>query len=202
MTRLFVYIAIASLALPVVARAAETVSFRNEVMAVLSKSGCNMGACHGNKSGKGGFKLSLRGEDSAADYSALVRDMAGRRVNSIEPEESLLLLKPATDVAHEGGNRLKKGSEEYELLRRWIAAGANDDRDRAPKLSKIEVSPREKFASASDKVQIKATAFFADGSQRDITRAACYEANNTLPEISPTGLVQAKLPGETTVLVR
>ena len=39
------------------------VSFRNEVMAVLSRAGCNQGACHGNLNGKGGFKLSLRGQD-------------------------------------------------------------------------------------------------------------------------------------------
>ena len=29
------------------------VSFRTDVMAVLSKAGCNMGVCHGNKFGKG-----------------------------------------------------------------------------------------------------------------------------------------------------
>ena len=39
----------------------EECSFRNDVMAVLAKAGCNAGACHGNKNGKGGFKLSLRG---------------------------------------------------------------------------------------------------------------------------------------------
>ena len=38
------------------------ISFRNDVMAVLSKAGCNLGACHGNFNGKGGFRLSLRGE--------------------------------------------------------------------------------------------------------------------------------------------
>src|ERR1041384_1037077 len=179
-----------------------SVSFRNDVMVVLSKAGCNAGACHGNKNGKGGFKLSLRGDDPDADYSALVRDMLGRRINLVEPEESLFLLKPATDVAHEGGNRLKKGSDEYDLLRRWIAAGAKDDRDRAPKLTRIEVSPREKFVGVADKVQIKATAYFDGGAPRDITRAAVYEANNTLPDIAPTGLVQAKSPGETTVIVR
>src|SRR5580765_8259754 len=134
------------------------VSFRNDVMAVLSKAGCNAGACHGNKNGKGGFKLSLRGDDPDADYSALVRDLLGRRINLIEPEES--------------------------LLRRWIADGAKDDRDRAPKLTRIEVSPLEKFVGVADKVQIKATAYFAGGASRDITRAAVYEANNTLPDIT------------------
>src|SRR5205823_6507428 len=38
-------------------------SFRHEVMPVLSKAGCNAGACHGYSLGKNGFKLSLRGSD-------------------------------------------------------------------------------------------------------------------------------------------
>src|SRR5438874_8853792 len=108
------------------AMAAE-VSFRNDVMAVLSKAGCNAGTCHGNKNGKGGFKLSLRGQDPDIDYLTLTRDSLARRINPIEPEDSLILLKPNTQVAHEGGLRFKKGSEEYEVLRRWIAHGMPND---------------------------------------------------------------------------
>src|SRR5437667_4520218 len=94
------------------------VSFRNDVMAVLSKAGCNAGTCHGNKNGKGGFKLSLRGQDPDIDYLTLTRDSFARRVNQLEPEQSLILLKPTTQLAHEGGLRFKRGSEEYEILRR------------------------------------------------------------------------------------
>ena len=52
-----------------VARAdrARPVSYRLDVVALLSKAGCNMGACHGNLNGKGGFRLSLRGDDPAFD---------------------------------------------------------------------------------------------------------------------------------------
>jgi hypothetical protein len=50
-------------------------------MAVLSRAGCNMGACHGNFNGKGGFRLSLRGEDADFDLDALTRGAAGRRVD-------------------------------------------------------------------------------------------------------------------------
>src|SRR3989441_10276647 len=84
------------------------VSFRNDVMAVLSKAGCSAGTCHGNKNGKGGFKLSLRGQDADIDYASLTRDMFARRVNSFEPEESLLLLKPTSQIAHEGGRRFAR----------------------------------------------------------------------------------------------
>src|SRR5947209_18425353 len=87
---------------------AETVSFRNDVMAVISKAGCNAGTCHGNQNGKAGFKLSLRGEDPEFDYNILTRDAFGRRTNPLEPEQSLILLKPTTAIAHEGGQRFKR----------------------------------------------------------------------------------------------
>src|SRR5437867_2421591 len=90
----------------------QSVSFRNDVMAVLSKAGCNAGTCHGNQNGKAGFKLSLRGEDPDADYNVLTRDAFGRRVNPLEPEQSLVLLKPTTEIAHEGGHRFSRGTAE------------------------------------------------------------------------------------------
>src|SRR5713226_9554702 len=84
---------------------AAPVSFRNDVMAVLSKAGCNQGTCHGNQNGKNGFKLSLRGEDPAFDLAALTRDTFGRRTDALQPAESLLLLKPTGAIPHEGGKR-------------------------------------------------------------------------------------------------
>src|SRR5262245_54105645 len=111
--------------LPNVMPAAE--SFRNDVMAVLSKAGCNQGSCHGNQNGKGGFKLSLRGEDPDADFNTLTRDLLGRRVNRQRPDDSLLLLKPLGALPHEGGQRFRAGSPEHALLRGWIAAGLPAD---------------------------------------------------------------------------
>jgi hypothetical protein len=35
------------------------ISFRNDVMPVFSKTGCNTGSCHGAARGKDGFRLSL-----------------------------------------------------------------------------------------------------------------------------------------------
>src|SRR3989475_11327500 len=102
--------------LPAHVRAEEPVSFRNDVMAVLSKAGCNQGPCHGNQNGKNGFKLSLRGEDPAFDLAALTRDTLGRRTNSLQPADSLLLLKPIGAIPHEGGKRFPTGSAEYQIL--------------------------------------------------------------------------------------
>src|SRR5438034_7905465 len=127
-----------------------TVSFRNDVMAVLSKAGCNAGTCHRNKNGKGGFKLSLRGEDPETDYLALTRDLFARRLAPMEPERSLILLKPTTEIAHEGGLRFKQGSEEYDILRRWLAAGMPNDSTGAPKLNHLEVVPSEEVLLAPD----------------------------------------------------
>ena len=43
-------------------------SFRNHVTPVLTKMGCNQGACHGALAGKNGFKLTLRGYDPDVDH--------------------------------------------------------------------------------------------------------------------------------------
>src|SRR5213592_3127946 len=135
------------------------VSFRNDVMAVLAKAGCNAGTCHGNKNGKGGFKLSLRGQDPNTDYLTLTRDSLARRINPLEPEESLMLLKPNAQVAHEGGLRFKKGSEEYQILRRWIADGMPNDVASAPKLQRIEVAPLENVSvEPASEVQLRVRA--------------------------------------------
>src|SRR5438046_10691189 len=133
-------------------------------MAVLSKAGCNAGQCHGNANGKAGFKLSLRGQDPDWDYNALTRDMFGRRTDPEAADQSLILLKPTTQIAHEGGQRFKKDSEEYNILRGWIAEGMPADPPQAPTLERLEVSPTETilFEPATD-VNLQTTALSSDG---------------------------------------
>src|SRR6266498_4215505 len=139
------------------------VSFRNDVMAVLSKAGCNSGPCHGNQNGKAGFKLSLRGEDPELDLRALTRDMFARRTDPNDPDQSLILLKATTQLAHEGGLRFRKDSDEYTILRDWICAGLAGDNTTAPKLERIEVTPTEKIlAEPASQLQLQARAFFSD----------------------------------------
>src|SRR5260370_14237362 len=122
---------------------AQSVSFRNDVMAVLSKAGCNQGVCHGNQNGKNGFKLSLRGEDPVWDYSALTRDMLGRRINKDRPDESLILLKPTATIPHEGGRRFSVDSPEYRTLGAWIALESPPDPPKEPLLHKISDTPSQ-----------------------------------------------------------
>src|SRR5687767_9163095 len=187
-------------------RAAESsapASFRNDVMAILSKSGCNAGACHGNANGKASFKLSLRGESPDLDFAALTQDQFNRRVDLMEPDQSLILLKASAQLAHEGGQRFKTNSWEYLALSKWVADGATNDLATAPRLQSLEVSPREAILiEPTNTVQITATARFANGKTREVTSLAVYESANPIVEITPAGLVKSSQPGETTVLVR
>lgn len=177
--------------------------FGIEVQAVFTKAGCNLGACHGNQNGKGGFKLSLRGQDPAADALASAREFAGRRVNLFAPEESLLLLKPSMGVAHEGGMKLKHGSPDYEVVRRWIAAGGPLDPPDMPRVRSLAATPRETILTEPDRaVQLRVEAELTDGTRRDVSRWACYDPADPLVTISPAGLVTFNQPGETVILVR
>ena len=58
-------------------------SFRNHVLQVMTKVGCNSGACHGALAGKNGFKLTLRGYDPELDYQVLTREGLCRRVSRV-----------------------------------------------------------------------------------------------------------------------
>src|SRR5262245_53830860 len=191
------------LGFPIVARA-EPVSFRQDVMPVLARAGCNQGACHGNLNGKGGFKLSLRGEDPVFDRTALSRDQFGRRANAFRPEESLLLQKPAMLVPHEGGRRFLPDSPEYATIRDWIAAGMPPDPPGTPALTKLTITPPEQVVVApADRVRMQVTATFADGSTRDVTRLACYDLSSvSVASIDFDGEVKKEQDGETTVQVR
>ena len=100
-----------------------TPSFRNHVQPILAAAGCSSGACHGAAAGKNGFKLSLRGYDDEGDWRAITRHALGRRINPADPARSLLLLKPTGAVPHKGGERVKVGSPEYQVLVDWIASG-------------------------------------------------------------------------------
>src|SRR5206468_656962 len=97
---------------------------QRHVSALLSKLGCNGGTCHGAVQGQNGFKLSLFGADPALDHERLLREAGGRRLCLTEPATSLLLRKGSGQAAHQGGKRLQPGGSDYEVLRRWIAAGA------------------------------------------------------------------------------
>ncbi|MCC9608494.1 DUF1549 domain-containing protein [Blastopirellula sp. JC732] len=179
--------------------------FESEVLVALSKQGCNQGACHGSPSGKGGFRLSLRAFDMQLDELTLIREESGRRINTIEPEKSLLLLKPLMSVAHGGGKQINKQDEAYAILRDWIGAGAAADPPNMPRIKTLEVYPAEKQVRllADGPQQLAATAHFTDGHSRDVTHLVAYESSNkSVATVDANGLVTPHERGEVVVLVR
>lgn len=181
----------------------EVPSFRRDVMAVLSHSGCNMGTCHGNAKGKGGLKLSLRGDDPAGDFAVLTRDLAGRRANVAEPDASLLLLKPTMKIAHQGGQRFADESLEYSILRRWIAAGMPDDPADALTVTGLVVEPREVLLSGDQQsVSLKITAQLSNGTSEDVTRIAAFDLSQPIAHVTADGVVHCEHFGESTITVR
>ncbi len=193
--------------------AAADVSFEREVMPVLSRAGCNAGACHGNLNGKGGLKLSLKGENPAADLAALTRDMLARRVDPHRPADSLILLKATGKVPHEGGIRFSNLSTEYSILSAWIANGCPPEAENSPKLAKLEVSPASKILiepaglreenDAPLSFRVTVTAHFSDGTKRDVTHLAAFEFTAVgIARITPAGEVLRENAGETVLLVR
>jgi len=190
----------ALLALTQVARGETAPSFRHDVMPLFSRMGCNAGACHGSANGKGNLRLSLRGENPAADFAELTKNRKSKRLNVDDPGASFLLKKPAKQVEHEGGQRFAPDSEEYRLLRDWIAAGAQDAPE-TPALTGLTVSPPEATLEGTT-LTLRASASFSDGTTRDVTRWAVMEPSNLLVQISRDGVVTAQRSGETTVIVR
>src|SRR5438270_10756618 len=105
---LYVLTLLATLAAaPVRAAEPPPIDFRTDVIAALTRAGCNQGSCHGSPQGKNGFRLSLRGFDPDLDLATLTRAERGRRVDRQRPENSLFLLKGTGRVAHQGGVRLR-----------------------------------------------------------------------------------------------
>ena len=182
--------------------AAQGYSFRNHVIPVLTKAGCNSGACHGAAAGKNGFSLTLRGYDPDADYEALTREAAGRRVNKLEPAKSLMLLKPTETVPHMGGKRFEPESPEYRVIARWIAAGMPAPNASDPKLLGLEVSPGRQTLAVGAQTTLKVIARYSNGVAEDVSRWARYAAaDESVAQVDQSGAVTIKGHGETAVNV-
>ena len=181
------------------------VAFESEVLVALSKQGCNSGACHGSPSGKGNFRLSLRAFDRVLDELTLVREDFGRRVNPMDPEQSILLLKPMMKLTHGGGKQLHRDDAAFQILKDWIAEGARPDPAETARCVRLEVYPSEKrvLKRTDGAQQLAATAIFSDGVKRDVTRLVAFESTNTeVATVDKLGFVTPIARGETVILVR
>ncbi len=180
------------------------IHFANQIVPIFTKLGCNSGGCHGKASGQNGFKLSLLGFEPEVDYNALVKEARGRRVFPASPDNSLLLLKATGTAAHGGGKKLEMGSDEYKLIRRWIAAGTPVGAADAPTVARISVWPEQRVLSRNNKQQFAVFAHYTDGSVEDVTRRAQYDSNDTeIAVVDPTGLVRTLAQsGEAAIMAR
>jgi Protein of unknown function (DUF1553)/Protein of unknown function (DUF1549)/Planctomycete cytochrome C len=181
------------------------VSFQLDVMPVLTAANCNTGSCHGSARGQDGFHLSLYGFDPKGDHFRLTTEMAGRRINTAIPEESLLITKAVGTVPHTGGKLIEPGSPPHQVLVEWIRSGAHYDADTIPQPVAIEVRPPQ-FVLTGENVRVPMTvrATYSDGTDRDVTPLTTFStSNDNSVAIDPDeGLATSKHRGEAFLLAR
>lgn len=180
-----------------------SVSFSEDVIPLLSKTGCNQGACHASQYGKGEFKLSLFGFAPEEDHPQFVRDWQQRRVSFVEPAASLVLKKATMEVGHGGGRRFAKDSYEYALLLDWLTAGAPGPIKDQPHVVGMTVTPAERVYSTDQTQQLRVVAEYSDGSTRDVTHRALYDSmGEGVATIDDAGLITAHDAGQAAIMVR
>jgi hypothetical protein len=179
------------------------VSFSREIVPILTRGGCNQGACHGAQHGRGGFKLSLLGFDPLFDHSQIVQSAEGRRVVLSDPERSILIMKPALLMEHGGGERIKVNSREYNHFVRWLEDGAPEPGAKDPEVKAIEVWPAHRIMVPGEQQLLLVKATWTDGKSEDVTATAQFDTlNDSVAAVTPAGLVTAKGRGETHIMVR
>lgn len=173
-------------------------SFITDVAPVFTRNSCNSGGCHGKKGGQEGFELALLGFEPELDLERVTD-----RVDVDDPDASYLLLKATKANPHAGGQRFKKGSPAYNLLRRWIAQGAKLPSADGPTIERIEVFPKQRVLKREGTQRLLVVAHLSDGSMRDVSRLSRFESNQEeLLTASEDGLVTAKRSGVAAVMVR
>jgi len=175
-------------------------SFRQDIVPILTVSGCSAGSCHGKLAGQNGFRLSLRGYAPEMDFESLTKELSGRRINFAVPEESLLLLKPTGAVPHDGGNRLIAGSRAYNTLLSWIEHRAPGPDPTESDCDRVELQPGDRPLEPGQTVQLLSLAHYPDGHTRDVTWLSQFFSNDdTVIAVSRDGVVKSIRPGATSV---
>lgn len=179
------------------------VSFREDVIPILTRSGCNGGACHGAQFGQGGFLLSLFGFAPEKDHPALVRDRSQRRISLVKPEDSLILRKATMQVGHGGGKRFEPDSYDATVVREWIANGVAGLVKDEPEVVDLTVTPAQQTYRVDDHRQLQVVATYSDGTTRDVTHRARYDSlGDGVARVDDTGYVTVVGKGQAAVMVR
>lgn len=184
--------------------AAETTappSFSRDVQPLLTKLGCNQGACHGKLAGQNGFRLSLRGFAPEWDHFWITREFFGRRISGARPEESLLIAKPLGTVPHAGGRLIQPDSREFQLLLDWLKAGTPGPLKEEPTVAKLTISPSAVSLSPNQTQPLTIMAEYTNGRQRDVTWLTRMTSNDTaVADVDRGGKLTALRAGETAVV--
>jgi len=180
------------------------IEFVNDIMPILAKGGCNSTACHGSPVGKGGFKLSLFGYEPSEDFKAIAKDLDGKRVNVKAPEQSMLLQKSVMGVPHAGGMRFTKDSREYKTMLAWLKEGAPGIGEFESRVKQVQVLPEQPWMPQPKATQrLAVLAHMTDGTVQDVTDKALFSSNDdAIADVDGGGVVTAKQPGETAVMIR
>ena len=177
-------------------------SYQQDVLPILTRFGCNQGACHGKLAGQNGFRLSLRGYAPDWDYDSITHEFFGRRIDRAAPANSLLVTKPAGMSPHGGGKLFEPNSAASKVLTDWIAAGTPGIIPDEPVVQSIAVSPGTQTMHPGETLQLTATARSSNGQVRDITWLSQFFSNDpSVLEVSSSGLLKCLRSGESVVRV-
>ena len=177
-------------------------SYQQDVLPILTRFGCNQGACHGKLAGQNGFRLSLRGYAPDWDYDSITHEFFGRRIDRAAPANSLLVTKPAGMSPHGGGKLFEPNSAASKVLTDWIAAGTPGIIPDEPVVQSITVSPGTQTMHPGETLQLTATAEYSNGQVRDITWLSQFFSNDpSVLEVSSNGLLTCLRSGESVVRV-
>ncbi|MDA7901796.1 DUF1549 and DUF1553 domain-containing protein [bacterium] len=180
----------------------ESPEFARHVLPILSKLGCNSGACHGALAGKGGFRLSLNGYNPKGDHFTITQQSLGRRVEISDPGRSLILTKPTGTLPHKGGLKLETDSVEYQILSNWIAEGAVGPASTDAQLVKLEVKPKKIVLSPGESAKVNVFAHYSDGKKENVTRWAKFNSSNTpVVDVDKSGTLSVVSRGEASIVV-
>ena len=176
-------------------------SFARDVQPLLTKLGCNQGACHGKLAGQNGFRLSLRGYAPDWDHFWITREFSSRRINPANPNDSLLIQKPLGTKPHAGGRLMAANSREQHVLTEWLKAGAPGPVKDEPTVAKLTISPTEHLLAVQQTQPLTVTAKYTDGRQRDVTWLTVFTSNDSaVAEIDRKGVITAHRSGETAIV--
>lgn len=179
--------------------------FRNHIMPLLTRLGCNKAACHGAADGQAGFHLSLFGYDLKGDHEALLSGDPDPRANWRDPESSLILRKPCGLEDHEGGVLFEPQSFEYQVLLEWV-------KNRAPgiplgtdwiEVEALEVQPAViRGLPANEPHKLRVQARWTNNTSNDVTQFCRFVSKDeTIASVGPAGEITLHKPGMTHVLV-